>query len=311
MTKYFCAWGDCRANRYSKATTKSSRNSGKTKDKADKSADNFVADVISRDHANSSGEGIGNNCCFIVEQMVNIDNYLTSNYVASVHQNPTDGTYLCDAFNQAMEDCVALGIADDDILYNVESFNSQLNKQLSPILLMTVDTIQEHSCKRPLKALCDSGAAVTMINPSSIPTGAVPFKLQKPLRMMTGGGSIELKYGVKMKVIRFPELSPTRAFTDEVIAIINKHTGTHDVILGRDFLGAAGIVPNPATSLIQWDDLNCPWLPHDHFHGHNWTSAVRTAMEALAADPYLEYDSFSVQKGSKEILSSKYYFYVP
>ncbi|KAG7342244.1 hypothetical protein IV203_007336 [Nitzschia inconspicua] len=49
-------WGDCRANRYSKATTKSCRNSGKTKDKADKSADNFVADVISRDHANSSGE---------------------------------------------------------------------------------------------------------------------------------------------------------------------------------------------------------------------------------------------------------------
>ncbi|KAG7346017.1 reverse transcriptase RNA-dependent DNA polymerase [Nitzschia inconspicua] len=145
-----------------------------------------------------------------------------------------------------------------------------------------------------------------MISPSSIPTGAVPFKLKQPLRLMTGGGSIELKYGVKMKVIRFPELSPTRAFTDEVIAIVNKHTGTHDVILGRDFLGAAGIVPNPATSLIQWDDLNCPWLPHDHFHGHNWTSAVRTAMEALAADPYLEYDSFSVQKGSKEILSSKY-----
>ncbi|KAG7355485.1 reverse transcriptase RNA-dependent DNA polymerase [Nitzschia inconspicua] len=143
-----------------------------------------------------------------------------------------------------------------------------------------------------------------MINPESIPPGAVPHKLPKPIRLMTAGGIVELHYGVKLTGLRFPELSPTRSFTTEITAIVNRNTGAHDIILGRDVLTAARIVPNPATKLIHWDELTCPWQPNDYFMKHNWTSHVHTAMETLAAE--IEFDSFSSQMGSKEILSSKY-----
>ncbi|KAG7361664.1 reverse transcriptase RNA-dependent DNA polymerase [Nitzschia inconspicua] len=103
-----------------------------------------------------------------------------------------------------------------------------------------------------------------------------------------------------------PKAKQSSAALEKASSMFRKssNTGAHDIILGRDVLTAARIVPNPATKLIHWDELTCPWQPNDYFMKSNWTSHVHTAMEMLAAE--IEFDSFSSQMGSKEILSSKY-----
>ncbi|KAG7340304.1 reverse transcriptase RNA-dependent DNA polymerase [Nitzschia inconspicua] len=291
-------WNDCRANHFGKHYKTNPTSTQPPKNKSDKPTDGYVADC--------PNSGMQANGCFIVEQLVELDMYLTSEYVDSVYQHTIlDFINIDEALLRAAEDCFALGIDNPQIHIDInQSLDNQLGQQLSPVMIALVDDVQHHSCRRPLQALCDSGSALTMINPESIPPGAVPHKLPKPIRLMTAGGIVELHYGVKLTGLRFPELLPTRSFTTEITAIVNRNTGAHDIILGRDVLTAARILPNPATKLIHWDELTCPWQPNDYFMKHNWTSHVHTAMETLAAE--IEFDSFSSQMGSKEILSSKY-----
>ncbi|KAG7346608.1 reverse transcriptase RNA-dependent DNA polymerase [Nitzschia inconspicua] len=230
-----------------------------------------------------------------------------------------------EALLRAAEDCFALGIDNPQIHIDInQSLDNQLGQQLSPVMIALVDDIQHHPCRRPLKALCDSGGALTMINPENIPPGAVPHKLPKPIRLMTAGGIVELHYGVKLTGLCFPELSPTRSFTTKITAIVNRNTGAHDIILGRDVLTAArtgfeltwfvnkfqhlvsnGIVIGESLQSYS-HGFQGFWqtAPNDYLMKHKWTSHVHTAMETLAAE--IEFDSFSSQMGSKEILSSKY-----
>ncbi|KAG7337808.1 hypothetical protein IV203_015277 [Nitzschia inconspicua] len=75
-------------------------------------------------------------------------------------------------------------------------------------------------------------------------------------------------------------------------------------LLDRDFLTEAKIVPNTDTSCIHWGDLSCPWRPRDAYAKSNLTDNIGSASHTLPVDT--EFDSISLEIGSKSILSSKY-----
>ncbi|KAG7361665.1 hypothetical protein IV203_036766 [Nitzschia inconspicua] len=156
-------WSDCRANHFGKHYKTNPTSTQPPKNKSDKPTDGYVAEVVSNPYVDCPNS----------------------------------------AFSRAAEDCFALGIDNPQIHIDInQSLDNQLGQQLSPVMIALVDDIQHHPCRRSLKALCDSGSALTMIHPESIPPGAVPHKLPKPIRLMTAGGIVELHYGVKLTGLR-------------------------------------------------------------------------------------------------------------
>ena len=144
-------WGDCRANHYGSNYKQDKPKDDNTTKKKDGFAidtmehDNFVVDHA-LNHAGSPGEGTNNHGCFIVETMLDLDNYLTSDYVSSVPQNKdADTNYMSEVFDKTTEECFALGIAPNEIIAsnsnNSDLFNLEAKKQFAPIGLMSVDSI--------------------------------------------------------------------------------------------------------------------------------------------------------------------------
>jgi hypothetical protein len=121
------------------------------------------------------------------------------------------------------------------------------------------------------------------------------------LTLQTGGEKLQAELGVKIQHIRFPELSPTRSYTDEVEAIISPHTALYDVILGHDVMVAARIVICCATQTIRWGDLSVSWKDPSFLKGR------QHLVDAFAAiQPDLVGNGYMIQPTSNEILASKY-----
>jgi hypothetical protein len=98
-----------------------------------------------------------------------------------------------------------------------------------------------------------------MINPRTLPDGITPHKLERTVALQTGGGAVKSPYRVKHQNLRFPELSPTRCYTNEVESIVHPHTSRHDVILGTNVMVSMGIDLSSSTRTIQWGELSVPW----------------------------------------------------
>ncbi|KAG7345532.1 hypothetical protein IV203_033063 [Nitzschia inconspicua] len=98
-------WNDCQANHFGKHHKKGSTTTKPTKSNDDKPADGYVAEVVSdSNNIHSYGAGMQANGCFVVEKLVELDMYLTSDYVDSVYQ---DSMLNCvdidEAFSKAAE----------------------------------------------------------------------------------------------------------------------------------------------------------------------------------------------------------------
>jgi hypothetical protein len=297
-------WGECRANHFGKQNKKEIPGSNKGNSKDKKKADHFVATVVDNDPPNnSSGEGTDTHGCFIVETMVQLDKHLTSNFIAELQTNEYRDHYVSAAYCTALEDCFAIGIDNNEIVSS-NSTPFTHHSLLAPIGIMTVQTIQGLVSKKPLKVLFDSGSHVTLINPKAIPKGATPQKLDKSISLYTGGGTVEAKYGITMKGLRFPELSPTRMLDKPITAIVNTHTCDYDVILGTDVLCGAGIDVKASTHTIHWGDVSCSWQTKDILTDANLDQHARVVLDSVYTES--ERDSFAMQMSTREILSSKY-----
>jgi hypothetical protein len=170
-----------------------------------------------------------------------------------------------------------------------------------PIGIMTVDTIQGQSYKRPLKVSFDSGSTLTMINPRTLPDGITPHKLERTIALQTGGGAVKSPYEVKVRKLLFPELSPTRCYTNEVEAIVHPHTSRHDVLLGINVMVPMGIDLSSSTRTVQWGELSVPWCTAQMLMDQSHNQIAREVMETMsdALDFNDDLDCFT-------ILASKY-----
>jgi hypothetical protein len=73
---------------------------------------------------------------------------------------------------------------------------------------------------------------LTLINSRVRPPEVVPHELARPISLFTVGDMVELRHGVCLHTLRFPELSPTRSYVKTVEAVVCHHTRNYDIILG-------------------------------------------------------------------------------
>jgi hypothetical protein len=221
-------WGQCRTRtQVSKPGT-----SGGEKDKSQqKKAQSFAAVCDEKADASSGEEGESFFDRSVVDTMVQLDEYLTSEACMCTSQD-RDGedTQVLQAFCIAMEDSYAAGTETAPIdREEIESSSINVRRtSLLPIGIMTVETIEGLAVKRPLKVLYDSGSMVTIINPKALPETIVPHELVRPISLYTVGGTVLLRQGVRLQTLRFPELSPSRSYIVAVEAVICRHTRDYD-----------------------------------------------------------------------------------
>jgi len=167
-------------------------------------------------------EGITSASRFIVETMVQLDEYLSSESCSC--EQIESNTTICESFSTTLEDCLALG---EDI-YEIKPFvfsNPVSNLNWRPIGLMKVGLIQQHKSNMPLRVLFDSGSDVTLIHPKALPKGANAKRTSVHLRTLAG--STKITREVTLKDISFPEFSLTRRLDKEVKAILSSNTGSY------------------------------------------------------------------------------------
>jgi hypothetical protein len=155
-----------------------------------------------------------------------------------------------------MESCLAVGESSTEIASNRAVINTS---NMLPIGIMTVATLQGQPFKRPLKVLFDSGSSRTLIHTRVIPPRLDSHQLEQQVILHTGGGTIQAKDVVTLQDIRFPKLSPTRAYINAVEAIVSPHTALYDVILGHDVMVPAHMAICLDTQTIQWGGLSVSW----------------------------------------------------
>lgn len=230
-------WGECRTR------TKGPSKEIKGDDKGKKKAQSFVA-MCQDDKAEtlSGEEGTTLPESDVLDTLLQLDEYLTSDALAFTSQDrecDDDDTQVFKAFCMAMEDSNATGMETSPLQRNeIISFSKESNSSLLPIGIMTVETMQGQSIKRPLKVLFDSGSMVTLLHPRVLSNEMVPHELARPLSIYSVGGTVVLRKGVTLQTLRFPELSPTRSYVNAVEAA---HTRDYDVIVGIDVMVKAGL----------------------------------------------------------------------
>jgi transposase InsO family protein len=296
-------WGACRSRKNNKPDNQTAsrdvRPNRNDKSKAkSKEANSYLVDV-SEEAEPPSHEGMPT--CFTIETLAQFDDQLTSTFFSNDTQTePLEEAEVLEAYYMAMKECLAIG--DDNS--ELGSKNNEVDQKELPIGIMTVETIQGQSFRRPLKVLFDTGSSRTLINQRILPSTIKAHQLGSPVTLHTGGGTMQAQQGVKIHQIRFPELSPTRTYTVEVEAIVSQHTALYDVILGHDVMVSARMMICCDTKTIRWGDLSVPWKEPDFLKGTTFQQHLQATLSATPAD--VGDDSFTVQLTSKEILSSKY-----
>jgi len=117
--------------------------------------------------------------------------------------------------------------------------NSSRNK--APIGIMKVKTIQNTAVGRPLVILYNSGSDGSLINGRTLPKGVVSIVSEVQQVTTTANGTFDTLRSVWLEVIRLPEFANNKCIKGVQAKIFDSPTCCYDVILGRDFLRAAGI----------------------------------------------------------------------
>ena len=94
---------------------------------------------------------------------------------------------------------------------------------------------------RPFLCLFDSGSNLTWVKEKSLPHGIQSHLAGQPIVGSTMAGTFTSTKAVDLAGITIPELSPSRAVT-KLHARVMEADCRYDIIFGRDFLSAYGIV---------------------------------------------------------------------
>ena len=157
--------------------------------------------------------------------------------------------------NNTVEDAYAISEENSEeqgIIYKINVLPNQSN--LTPIIIMVVDTISTVKSRRLLKVLLDSGSTMTVIKKKNCQT----HKIATNKMVNTLAGSYNTSEMVAMRNLRLPELDKNRNVDQQKALVFESKTCKYNVILGANFLTKTGIDVKYSTRTIEWFDNELP-----------------------------------------------------
>ena len=108
-------------------------------------------------------------------------------------------------------------------------------QNLTPVLIMVVDTISSVRSRRLLKILLDSGSTTTLVNKKCLPKKCRPCQISHSRTVNTLAGSYQMSAMVVMLNLILPELDKNRNVDQQKALIFQSDTCKYDVILDAVF----------------------------------------------------------------------------
>ena len=166
---------------------------------------------------------------------------------------------------------------------------SSIRRDLVPMTIMIVRTVQGQRLLRLLQVLFDSGSTGTLIHSRCLPPGAVPALSANKRVTTTASGSFDTSRSVFLKDIRLPEFT-THSVIDGVEARVFDADSRFDLILGRDFLTNAGLDVCFSDNTVKWLGRSIDLKPNDYFNSTTYFNDINKVSSRIDADSEYEGD---------------------
>jgi hypothetical protein len=131
----------------------------------------------------------------------------------------------------------------------------RVDEDFAPVILVAINTIQRAETRKALVALLDTGSTRSFIHRSCLPSAVTPMMSATPLISNTAAGKLESRTVVSMTGIVCPEFTRSKKM-DNLQAYVIESPCRYDLILGRDFLEATGMVLDFSKKKVVWDELS-------------------------------------------------------
>jgi hypothetical protein len=114
-------------------------------------------------------------------------------------------------------------------------------QNLTPLMIMVVDTISSVRSRTLLRVLLDSGSTTTLINKRCLPRNCKLQEKASSRKVNILAGTYTSTEVVIMRNLRLPEFDKNRNFNQQKALVFQSETCKYVVILGADFLTKTGI----------------------------------------------------------------------
>jgi hypothetical protein len=131
-------------------------------------------------------------------------------------------------------------------------------QNLTPVIIMAVDTISSVRSRRLRRVLFDSGSTTTLISKICLPRHCKPCKISSSRKVNTLAGTYTSMEIVIMHNLRLLEFDKNRNVNQQKALLFQSETCKYDVILGPDFLTITGIDAKYGTGTIEWFNNELP-----------------------------------------------------
>jgi hypothetical protein len=183
--------------------------------------------------------------------------------------------------------------------------DSPQNRNLTPVTIMVVDSIDAIRSRRLMKVLLDSGSTTTLINKKYLPKTCRPCQISQSRMVKTLAGSYQSSAIVVMRNLSFSELEKNWNVEQQKALIFESDTCRYDVILGADFSTKTGIDVKYSTGTKEWFKTELPLCdPHDLTDRD--LKAIAEIIEIQQEVDFIGMDWYDPTWLATEIIYSKY-----
>ena len=193
-------------------------------------------------------------------------------------------------FEKEIDNFIATQSEIDAMVSNIPTPKSKHNKNLIPMVLLLMQSINGTVTNRPLVALCDSGSSHCMFNKRALPFGATTFKTPK-IKTTTTQGTYDCDEAVVLSNLSLPEFVNGRKITNLSAQVFDSENCHYDIILGRDFMESIGLDIQFSTGSIKWLDTIVD-MKHISMYDHIKKDITNIGIQANNRDAMLAWRSY-------------------
>jgi hypothetical protein len=161
-------------------------------------------------------------------------------------------------FGTCTEEVYAIYEEDNSSNKELDKPKKTVPQNLTPVMIMVIDTISSVRLRRLLRVLLDLGSKTLLINKKYSPRHCKPCKISSSRKVSTLAGTYTSTEIVIMCNLRLPEFDKNRNVDQQKTLVFQSETCQSDVVLGADFLTKVGIDVKCSTGTMKWFDNELP-----------------------------------------------------
>jgi hypothetical protein len=157
---------------------------------------------------------------------------------------------------------------DSDTDYEINCISGQKEKENTPSSEILIALPKSKNSKKytTYLGLIDSGSSGSLLSSSIIKnTDFNVEQLQKPTKWDTATGVLLTTGKVAIEALNLPQFTRKRQVSSTFHLFEKRNEDKYDIILGRDFLQAIGLIIDYSASQFTWDNISVTMVPSGYW----------------------------------------------